>query len=98
MNKRFYKSNDKKISGVCGGIAEYFNWDPTIVRVLWAVLTLCTSAFPGIIIYIVLALVMPSRPSNDADWDNMKRANAENPEDDKEFNSYFSKDKNSGKE
>ena len=93
MSKRFYKSSDKKISGVCGGIADYFNWDPTIVRVLWAVLTLCTSGFPGILIYIVLALVMPNRPSSDADWDNMKRANDYKPSDDKEFNSYFDKDK-----
>jgi len=40
MSKRLYRSRDRKIGGVCGGIAEYFNMDPTIVRLIWAVLAL----------------------------------------------------------
>lgn len=57
MQKKLYKSReDRKICGVCGGIAEYINLDPTVVRLLW-VLFACTGA--GIIAYIVAAIVMP---------------------------------------
>lgn len=58
--KRLYKSNNKKICGVCAGIAEYFDIDPTIVRLIWAALTLAGGS--GIIIYIVAALVMDDDP------------------------------------
>ena len=59
MEKKLTKSYNKHIKGVCGGIAEYFDIDPTIVRVLWAVCTFGTSWFPGIILYIIMMLVMP---------------------------------------
>lgn len=59
MEKKLTKSDNKRIKGVCGGIAEYFDIDPTIVRVLWAVCTFGTSWFPGIILYIIMMLVMP---------------------------------------
>lgn len=59
--KKLYRSRDKKLCGVCSGIAEYFELDPTIVRVLWIILTLCPP-FPGILAYLVLALVMPQQP------------------------------------
>ena len=59
--KRLYKSNNKKICGVCAGIAEYFDIDPTIIRLLWAAVTLFGGC--GIIIYIVAALVMDDDPS-----------------------------------
>lgn len=58
MEKKLAKSIDKRISGVCGGIAQYFDIDPTIIRACWAVLTVA-SGFPGIVLYIILALVMP---------------------------------------
>lgn len=58
--KRLMRSaTDKKIEGVCGGIAKYFDIDPVIVRVVYAVLTLCSAAFPGIILYIACMIVMP---------------------------------------
>ena len=61
MNKRLYKSkNDKKISGVCGGVAEYFNIDPTLVRLAWAAFTILGGS--GILAYIVAAIVMPCEP------------------------------------
>ena len=61
MEKRLYKSNtDKKIAGVCAGIAEYINVDPTVVRLLWVLATLFVGA--GILAYIIAALVMPSKP------------------------------------
>lgn len=52
--------HDKKIAGVCGGLAEYLNVDPTLVRVGFVCLSLFSAAFPGIIIYIALALIVPS--------------------------------------
>ena len=58
--KKLYKSNNKKICGVCAGVAEYFKIDPTIVRLIWAAVTLAGGS--GIIIYIVAALVMDDNP------------------------------------
>ena len=56
--KKLYKSQtDKKLCGVCGGIAEYFNIDATIVRLIWALLTVFFGS--GVLIYIIAALVMP---------------------------------------
>ena len=60
MNKRLMRSNDRVIAGVCGGIAEYLDFDPVMVRVAYAFLTLFT-AFCGDIFYIVLWIVMPER-------------------------------------
>jgi phage shock protein C len=64
MNKRLYLSrSDVKISGVCGGIAEYFNIDPTIVRLVWVIGSLILGAgFGGIIAYIICAIVIPKNP------------------------------------
>ena len=50
-NKKLYRStNNKMISGVCAGIADFFGIDPTIVRVIYALISLFTTGFPGIII------------------------------------------------
>jgi phage shock protein C len=57
--KRLYRSKDKKISGVCGGIGEYFELDPSLVRLGWIVLTILTGVIPGIIGYIVAAIIIP---------------------------------------
>ncbi|MBQ9340006.1 MAG: PspC domain-containing protein [Paludibacteraceae bacterium] len=59
MEKKLKRSRDKKLCGVCGGIAEYFELDPTVIRVLYAVLTVFSAAFPGLLLYFILALVMP---------------------------------------
>ncbi|MBO7094588.1 MAG: PspC domain-containing protein [Spirochaetia bacterium] len=56
-DKKLRKSKDKKLCGVCGGIAEYFNLDPTVVRVIWLVLVLCAGT--GLLAYIIAALLMP---------------------------------------
>jgi phage shock protein PspC (stress-responsive transcriptional regulator) len=61
-NKRLYRSANRMIGGVCGGIAEYFDWDPTWVRLIYALLTIFT-AFSGIIVYLVLWIVMPDSSS-----------------------------------
>ena len=47
------------IAGVCGGIAEWLGWDPTLVRVLYVVASIVSAAFPGTIVYIILWLIMP---------------------------------------
>jgi phage shock protein PspC (stress-responsive transcriptional regulator) len=63
MKKKLYKSNtDKKIDGVCGGIAEYFNIDSTLVRLAWALVALCAGS--GILAYIVCCIVIPEKPDN----------------------------------
>ncbi len=62
MTRQLTKSTyNKKIAGVCGGIAEYFNVDATMVRVGFVLLSVLSAAFPGIIVYIVLAMIMPKR-------------------------------------
>jgi phage shock protein PspC (stress-responsive transcriptional regulator) len=50
------------IAGVCGGIAKWLGWDPTIVRVVYVMLTLLSAAFPGLILYILLWILMPLEP------------------------------------
>lgn len=50
------------LAGVCGGIAEWLSWNPTGVRILFVVISILSAAFPGIIVYIVLWLVMPESP------------------------------------
>ena len=61
MEKKLYKSIvNKMIAGVCGGIAEYFNMDPTLVRLLWVLF--CALAGSGIIAYIIAAIIMPQSP------------------------------------
>ena len=58
--KRLYKSSkDKKLEGVCAGIAEYFALDPTLVRVAFATLVVLTGIVPGIALYVLLAVIMP---------------------------------------
>jgi phage shock protein C len=52
------------IAGVMGGLAEYFDLDPTLVRVGYVVASIVSVAFPGILVYIVLWLVIPSEGSN----------------------------------
>ena len=52
----------KMIAGVCGGIAEWLGWDPTVVRVLYVMVSIVSVAFPGILCYLVLWIVMPKEP------------------------------------
>lgn len=62
--KRLYRSRtNKMIAGVCGGIAEYLNTDPTLIRAAYALLSLFTVGFPGILAYIVLWIIIPEAPA-----------------------------------
>jgi phage shock protein PspC (stress-responsive transcriptional regulator) len=47
------------IAGVCGGIAEWLGWDPTLVRILYVVISILSIAFPGTLAYLILWLIMP---------------------------------------
>lgn len=61
MNKKLYRVEDNKmLLGVCGGIAEYFDVDPTVVRLVWAFATLFLGA--GVLAYVVAAIIMPIKP------------------------------------
>ena len=63
MKKRLYRvKNGQQIAGVCGGIAEYFNVDPTIVRLLWVLFSACGGS--GVLAYIVCVFVIPEKPSD----------------------------------
>ena len=53
---------NKMIAGVCGGIAEWLGWDPTIVRILYVVVSVVSVAFPGILADLVLWIIMPKAP------------------------------------
>lgn len=60
--RRLYRSRrDRKMGGVCGGIADYFGIDPVIVRLLWVAVTIASLGF-GILLYIVALLVVPNNP------------------------------------
>ena len=50
---------DRKMAGVCAGLANYLGLDPTVVRVIYAILTLCTAIVTGLIVYLILMLVIP---------------------------------------
>lgn len=62
--KKLTKSNDKKLCGVCAGLAEYLDIDPTVARLAYAALTIMSACFPGVLLYIVMALVMPNAESS----------------------------------
>lgn len=61
MSKLLSLSSNKMIWGVCGGLAEYFGIDPTIMRIIYAIVTLCLAGLGGVILYIILYWIMPSK-------------------------------------
>lgn len=68
MNKKLYKSTtDRKLCGVCAGIADYFNMDPTVIRLIWVLVVFFGGA--GILAYIVCALVIPDEPQQPTNQD-----------------------------
>ncbi len=59
-SQRLYRSNkERMIGGVCGGIAEYFNVDPTLVRLIYVLASIFSIAFPGVLVYIILWAIIP---------------------------------------
>ena len=60
LQKPLRRSSDNRmVAGVCGGIAEWLGWDPTWVRVLYVIASVASAAFPGIIVYLALAFIIP---------------------------------------
>ena len=63
MKKKLYRNTkNKMIGGVCAGVADYFNIDPTIVRILWVLVGLL--AFAGVILYSICMFIIPEKPDN----------------------------------
>lgn len=104
MNRKIFKSNRNKVlTGTCGGIGEYFNIDPTLIRLIFVVTVFFGGG--GIFAYIIASLIIPNQPIDDFenfdDFSNMKQANEKYSEskkskkskmnDDDEFDSYFKK-------
>jgi phage shock protein C len=65
MKKLYRSQKDKKIAGVCAGLAEYFDIDPTIVRIIF-ILLLLPGGFPGLIPYLILWAIVPLQPDDKA--------------------------------
>ena len=60
LNKKLYRSrSDRMLSGVCGGLAEYFQVDATLIRLVYATVTLFTAIIPGILFYIIALIIIP---------------------------------------
>ncbi len=64
MKKRLHRSNENKvIAGVCGGIAEYFDMDPTLIRLAW--ILFCALGGSGVLAYIIAAIIIPEKTAGD---------------------------------
>ncbi len=62
-----YRSRHHKvIAGVCGGIADWLGWDPTVVRIAYVILSIASVGFPGTIAYVILWIVMPKEEAEPA--------------------------------
>jgi len=65
MTKRLYKSKeDKVVAGVIGGLGDYFDIDPTILRLAYIILAVVTALIPAVIGYIIAALIVPNKPDH----------------------------------
>lgn len=63
MSERLYRSRtDRVLAGVCGGLAERLHVDPALIRIAWVVLALTTGVVPFLVLYVVMAIVVPERP------------------------------------
>jgi len=65
MKKLYLSDKDRKIAGVCGGLGEYYQVDPTVIRIAWIVLTILSLGVGGIVIYLLMWLVIPRRPKEE---------------------------------
>lgn len=63
MNKKLYRSRtNRMLSGVCGGLEDYFGIDVTIIRLVWVLITIMSVGFPGIIAYVIAVFIIPEEP------------------------------------
>ncbi|MFC2124310.1 PspC domain-containing protein [Bacteroidota bacterium] len=58
-HSRLERSRNKVIAGVCGGLANFLGWDTALVRLLYLIISIISAAFPGVLVYIILWIVMP---------------------------------------
>ena len=58
-NRLHRSRSNRMFGGVCGGLAGWLGWDPTMVRILYVLASICSAAFPGLLVYIVLWILMP---------------------------------------
>ena len=63
--KKLVRSSNRVLGGVCGGLADYMDVDPTLVRVIYVALTVFSAAFPGVLLYLILLLLIPEKGPND---------------------------------
>ena len=63
--KKLVRSSNRVLGGVCGGLADYMDVDPTLVRVIYVALTVFSAAFPGLLLYIILLFLIPEKGPND---------------------------------
>lgn len=63
VRAKLVRSDNRMVGGVCGGIAEWLGWDPTVVRALYVLSSILSAAFPGLLVYVVLWAIMPSKDS-----------------------------------
>lgn len=64
MNRKLYRSRtNRMLSGVCGGLEDYFDIDVTIIRLVWALITIMSGGFPGIIAYVIAVFIIPEEPA-----------------------------------
>ncbi len=62
MAKKLYRSTtDRWVAGICGGIGEYLEIDPNVIRAIWVIITVLTGFLPGIIVYILLWIILPEQ-------------------------------------
>ena len=57
--RKLRRSSNKMLAGVCSGIAEYLGVDPTVIRVVYAALSVFSAGFPGLLLYFILMILMP---------------------------------------
>jgi phage shock protein C len=76
MNKKLYRSrNNKTLAGVCGGLADYFEIDVTLVRLIWVAFFFLSAGFPTLMAYVIAALIIPQEPINDGGNNNYDNVN-----------------------
>lgn len=64
MNKRLYRSRTKRtLSGVCGGLEDYFGIDVTIIRLVWVLISIMAGFFPGVVAYVIAVFIIPEEPA-----------------------------------
>lgn len=77
MNKKLYRSRTKRtLSGVCGGLEDYFEIDVTIIRLVWVLISIMSDIFPGIVAYVIAVFIIPEQPIGYRS-DDMNRTNAD---------------------